>query len=109
MVDRLCLGHHQFWRWESELWTVYDTRRSQAILEGHEPELVVQVQTIDHIGYLRVRVEIASRSGLQEHRFDFDAGSSYLPAVIHQCQALLSAYPVRNPGRCGLGYIPSVA
>jgi hypothetical protein len=91
-----------FARWEQSLRSLYETLSGKAMLSASEPELVVQVQSTDCVGHLRVRVNITPVLIVQEHRFDFVADQSYLPPVIQQCQNLLSEYPVRRRERRGL-------
>jgi hypothetical protein len=91
-----------FARWEQSLRRLYETLSGEAMLSASEPELVVQVQSTDRVGHLRVRVKITPVLVNQDHRFDFSADQSYLPPVIQQCQNLLAEYPVRRPERRGL-------
>jgi hypothetical protein len=77
--------------------SLHQKLRGEAVLESHEPNLLVRVNATDRAGQLRMQVEITPEHLTQQHWFDFERDQSYLPSAIAQCAALLERFPVRDP------------
>jgi len=75
---------------------MHTTLRGDAVLDSHEPNVVVRVLTADRTGHVAVEVELTPDHLTQEHRFEFAIDQSHLPAVITQCNGVLERYPVRD-------------
>jgi len=67
-----------------------------AILAPLEPDLRIAIETVDHIGHLRVRVEITPDHLAQSHRMEFDIDQSYLPEIIRSCTVIVEEYSIRG-------------
>jgi hypothetical protein len=89
-------------RFRRELGAMNRTLAGEAVLESHEPSIVVRVATTDRAGHLRVRVELTSNHIAQGHWFEFDADQTYLPAAIAQCDIVVERLPVRGAAAGGV-------
>jgi len=67
-----------------------------AVLDSHEPNIMVRIATADRTGHVTVVVELTPDHLTQQHRFEFAIDQSYLPAVVAQCHRVLERYPVRD-------------
>ena len=79
-----------------ELERMHRTLTGEAVLESHEPNVVVRVTVADDAGHLRVRVEITPDHLTQGHWFEFEIDQSYLPAAVAQLESVLVEFPVRG-------------
>ena len=83
-------------RFRDELERLYQTLSGEAVLESHEPNVVVRVTSGDRTGHLRVRTDITPDHLAQRHWFEFEIDQSYLPEAVAQLTSLLAAFPVRG-------------
>jgi len=78
---------------------LYDGKSNRASLEPLEPELRITLEATDRAGHMRADVEITPDHLAQMHRIRFDIDQSYLPDIIDQCAAIVTAHEVRGrPG-----------
>src|SRR5688572_5706046 len=83
-------------RFRDELERLHQTLSGEAVLESHEPNVIVRVAAADSAGHLRVRVEVSPDHLAQGHWFEFEIDQSYLPAAVAQLESVLAAFPVRG-------------
>jgi hypothetical protein len=67
-----------------------------AELTSLEPELKINIQPVDRLGHLEVKVEITPDHMSQQHSFQFEIDQTYLPLIAMQCRAITQAYPIRG-------------
>src|SRR5262249_15929821 len=75
---------------------LYDGKSNRASLEPLEPELRITLEATDRAGHMRADVEITPDHLAQMHRIRFDIDQSYLPDIIDQCAAIVTAHEVRG-------------
>lgn len=83
-------------RFRDELERLHQTLSGEAVLESHEPNLVVRVSATDSAGHLRMRVEVTPNHLAQGHWFEIEIDQSYLPSAVAQLTSLLAAFPVKG-------------
>ena len=67
-----------------------------AVLDPHEPELKVSLETVDPLGHIRAQVQISPDHLTQSHSIAFEVDQSHLPDLIKQCDTIVSQYPTRG-------------
>ena len=67
-----------------------------ALLDPHEPELKVSLETVGPLGHIKAQVQISPDHLRQSHHFTFEVDQSYLPGLIQQCDTIVSQYPLRG-------------
>ena len=67
-----------------------------ATLDSLEPNLLIEVSTIDRVGHLRVRTTITGEHLTESHHFDHEADQSYIPHWTAACKRVLDRFPVRK-------------
>jgi hypothetical protein len=86
-------------RFGRECRSLYEGKSDRAGLEPFEPVLRIGLKATDQTGHIRADVEITPEHLTQKHRMQFEIDQSYLPEIIEQCAAVVTAYPVRGrPG-----------
>jgi hypothetical protein len=63
---------------------LHQTLSGEAVLESHEPNVVVRVTATDVSGLMRLRVEITPDHLAQGHWFEFEIDQSYVPEAVAQ-------------------------
>jgi hypothetical protein len=76
--------------------SLYEGKGDRAGLEPFEPELRIGLAATDRMGHIRAEVELTPEHLTQTHRMQFEIDQSYLPEIIEQCAAVMSAYPIRG-------------
>jgi hypothetical protein len=64
-----------------------------AVLDPHEPELKVSLETVDPLGHIRAQVQISPDHLTQSHSIAFEIDTSYLSGIIEQCDTIVAQYP----------------
>lgn len=83
-------------RFRDELERLHQTLSGEAVLESHEPNVVVRVAATDGAGHLRMRVEVTPDHLAQGHWFEFEIDQSYIAATVAQLEAVLVTFPIRD-------------
>ena len=83
-------------RFRNQLERLHQTLSGEAVLESHEPNVVVRVAAADGLGHVRVRVEVSPDQLAQGHWFEFEIDQSYLPTTVAQLESALTEFPVKG-------------
>jgi hypothetical protein len=77
---------------------LYRDKKGEIVFAPPEPNLRVHIRPSDSLGHLAVTVNISPEPTSQRHSFELTIDLSYLPAIISQCNAILSQFPRRGAG-----------
>jgi hypothetical protein len=83
-------------RFRDELERLHQTLSGEAVLESHEPNVVVRVAAANGAGHLRMRVEVSPDHLAQGHWFEFEIDQSYIAATVAQLEAVLVTFSIRG-------------
>ena len=67
----------------------------KAELQCMEPYLSVEL-TASSNGHIGVKLAVTPNHVAETHVYEDEMDQSYLPAIMHSCQAILVKYPIRG-------------
>ena len=91
-----------FHRLREELTPLYERLEGEATLKSHEPNLIVRFKAAGQAGQVKIEIEITPDHMQQLHRFYETIDQSYLRSIQAACNAVLRAYPIRDPESRGI-------
>ena len=74
---------------------MYSTLSGKAELQCMEPYLSVEL-TASSNGHIGVKLAVTPNHVAETHVYEDEMDQSYLPAIMHSCQAILVKYPIRG-------------
>ena len=91
-----------FYQLQRELKPLYERFEGEATLASVEPNLVVKFKAVGKAGQVSVEIGITPDHVHQQHRFIAAIDQSDLPSIQAGCNAVLRAYPIRDPESRGI-------
>jgi len=83
-------------RWARDCRSLLEGASSLARLSLKKRIFEIALQATDDLGRILMRVAVSPGDGAKAQSFEFDLDRGELPAIIRQCEEILSAYPVRG-------------
>jgi hypothetical protein len=77
--------------------SLYKSVKGKAALKCIEPNIRVALEA-GWNGAIKVHIDITPDQMTERHSFDDSIDQTYLPRIIGDCESILAAYPIREPG-----------
>jgi hypothetical protein len=77
--------------------SLYKSVKGKAALKCIEPNIRVALEA-EWNGAIKVHIDITPDQMTERHSFDDSIDQTYLPRIIGDCESILAAYPIREPG-----------
>jgi hypothetical protein len=77
--------------------SLVDGLQGAAVLQSVEPNIRMEIKSLDALGHFQTRVDITPDHMAQDHVFRFEIDQTFFGPILSQCASILKAYPIKNP------------